>query len=76
MQNNNAPFKPIVQSQWNFVRIELIQIAGSEFSETLTNCSQIHYRIGFRKITKYCTKILANNTFDSYSTQLKPIHDF
>ena len=30
MQNNNAPFKPIMQSQWNFVSIELIQIAGSE----------------------------------------------
>ena len=30
MQNNNAPFKPIMQSQWHFVSIELIQIAGSE----------------------------------------------
>ena len=30
MQNNNVPFKPIMQSQWNFVSIELIQIAGSE----------------------------------------------
>ena len=30
MQNNNAPFKPIMQSQWNFVSIELIQIAGSD----------------------------------------------
>ena len=26
----NMPFKPIMQSQWNFVSIELIQIAGSE----------------------------------------------
>ena len=25
----NMPFKPIMQSQWNFVSIELIQIAGS-----------------------------------------------
>ena len=30
MQNNNAPFKPIMQKQWNFVSIELIQIAGSD----------------------------------------------
>ena len=30
MQNNNAPFKPIMQSQWNFISIELIQIAGSD----------------------------------------------
>ena len=29
MQNNNAPFKPIMQSQWNFVSIEFIQIVGS-----------------------------------------------
>ena len=29
MQNNNAPFKPIMQKQWNFVSIELLQIAGS-----------------------------------------------
>ena len=30
MQNNNAPFISIMQNQWNFVSIELIQIAGSE----------------------------------------------
>ena len=29
VQNNNVPFKPIMQSQWKFVSIELIQIAGS-----------------------------------------------
>ena len=30
VQNNNALFKPIMQKQWNFVSIELIQIAGSD----------------------------------------------
>ena len=34
MQNNNAPFKTIMQSQWNFVSIELIQIAGSVSEKT------------------------------------------
>ena len=32
MQNNNASFKPIMKNQWNFVSIELIQIAGSEIT--------------------------------------------
>ena len=44
MQNNNAPFKPIMQSQWNFVSIELIQIAGSgtpSYSHTIASRGEV-----------------------------------